>query len=118
MTSATAIDVATIPRIKHAEAMQIAAEENRRFAAALRALQPDDWNQQTDCARWDVKALVSHVIGSAAGQASPREFFRQVRKGKPIVKEIGAQYWWDGMNELQVRERASLTDRRARRRMG
>jgi uncharacterized protein (TIGR03083 family) len=109
MTSATAVDVASIPRIKHAEAMQIAGEENRRFAAALRALQPDDWTQPTDCARWDVKALASHVIGSAAGQASPREFFRQVRTGKPIVQEIGAQYWWDGMNELQVRERASMS---------
>jgi uncharacterized protein (TIGR03083 family) len=109
MNAVTTIDVATIPRIKHAEAMQIAAEENRRFAAALRVLQPDDWTQQTDCARWDVKALAAHVIGSAAGQASPREFFRQVRTGKPIVKEIGAQYWWDGMNELQVRERQSRT---------
>ncbi len=108
MNPATATDVTTIPRIKHAEAMQIAAEENRRFGAALRALAPADWAQSTDCTRWDVKALVAHVIGSAAGQASPREFFRQVRTGKPIVAEIGAQYWWDGMNELQVRER---TDR-------
>lgn len=71
MNAATATDVATIPRIKHAEAMQLAAEENRRFAAALRALQPADWTLQTDCARWDVKALAAHVIGSAAGQASP-----------------------------------------------
>jgi uncharacterized protein (TIGR03083 family) len=48
------------------------------------------------------------VVGSAAGQASPLEFARQVRKGKPIVTEIGAQFWWDGMNELHVRERAAL----------
>ncbi len=109
MSPATAVDVTVIPRIKHAEAMQIAAEENRRFAAALRALGAEDWTQPTDCTRWDVKALASHVIGSAAGQASPREFFRQVRTGKPIVTEIGAQYWWDGMNELQVRERAGCS---------
>ena len=75
----------------------------------MRALAAEDWSKQTDCARWDVKALAAHVVGSAAGQASPREFFRQVRTGKPIVAEIGAQYWWDGMNELQVRERAELT---------
>jgi uncharacterized protein (TIGR03083 family) len=109
MNPAIATDATTIARIKHAEAMQIAAQENRRFGAALRALQPSDWAKQTDCTRWDVKALAAHVIGSAAGQASPREFFRQVRTGKPIVAEIGAQYWWDGMNELQVRERAELT---------
>ena len=75
------------------------------FGAALRALTPADWSKPTDCTRWDVKALAAHVIGSAAGQASLREFIRQVRTGKPIVAEIGAQYWWDGMNELQVRER-------------
>jgi uncharacterized protein (TIGR03083 family) len=109
MNPATATDVTTIPRIKHAEAMEIAAEENRRFGAALRALDASAWAQPTDCTRWDVKALAAHVIGSAAGQASPREFFRQVRTGKPIVAEIGAQYWWDGMNELQVREREGRT---------
>ena len=107
--SAAAIDVTTIPRIKHAEAMDIAAEENQRFAAAMRALATEHWSRPTDCSRWDVKALCAHVIGSAAGQASPVEFFRQVRTGKPIVAEIGAQYWWDGMNELQVRERAART---------
>lgn len=104
MTSST--DVRTIPRIEHAEAMRIAEVENGKFAAALRQLRPEDWGRQTDCARWDVRALVAHVIGSAAGQASPREFVRQVRTGKPIVKEIGADFWWDGMNELHVRERA------------
>ena len=109
LNTVVAVDVTAVPRIAHAEAMQIAAEENRRFGAALRALQPADWAKPTDCERWDVKALAAHVVGSAAGQASPREFFRQVRTGKPIVAEIGAQYWWDGMNELQVRERASLS---------
>lgn len=102
----TSTDVRAISRITHAEAMRIAEVENRKFAAALRHLRPEDWAKQTDCARWDVKALAAHVIGSAAGQASPREFVRQVRSGKPIVKEIGAEFWWDGMNELHVRERA------------
>ncbi len=109
MTELTAVDVTTIPRIKHAEAMEITVEENRRFGAAMRALAAEDWTKPTDCERWDVKALAAHIVGSAAGQASPREFFRQVRTGKPIVAEIGAQYWWDGMNELQVREREALT---------
>ncbi|MDT4926934.1 MAG: hypothetical protein QOG01_4647 [Pseudonocardiales bacterium] len=109
MTMTTAVDVTTIPRIKHAEAMQIAAVENRRFAAALRSLRPGDWTKPTDCARWDVRALAAHVVGSAAGQASPREFVRQVRAGRPVVAEIGAQNWWDGMNEIQVREREALT---------
>lgn len=97
--------VQSIPPIKHAEAMSIAAVENDKFGAALRQLRPDDWPKPTDCARWDVRGLAAHVVGSAAGQASPREFVRQVRAGRPVVAEIGAQYWWDGMNEIQVRER-------------
>jgi uncharacterized protein (TIGR03083 family) len=105
----TTTDVHSIPRIKHREAMQIAEVENRKFAAALRDVRPDDWAKPTDCARWDVKGLAAHVVGSAAGQASPREFVRQVRTGKPIVKEIGAEFWWDGMNELHVREREALS---------
>lgn len=111
----TYTDAATIDRIKHKEAMQITAVENAKFAAALREVRPEDWAKPTDCARWDVRGLAAHVIGSAAGQASPREFVRQVRTGKPIVAEIGAEYWWDGMNELHVRERetASVEDLKA-----
>jgi uncharacterized protein (TIGR03083 family) len=101
----TTTDVRAIPPIRHAEAMRITAVENRKFAQALRELRPDDWSKPTDCARWDVKGLAAHVVGSAAGQASPREFVRQVRAGKPVVEEIGAEFWWDGMNEIHVRER-------------
>jgi uncharacterized protein (TIGR03083 family) len=105
----TSTDTRSIPRIKHAEAMRITAVENDKFAAALRDLRPEDWAKPTDCARWDVRALAAHVVGSAAGQASPREFARQVRAGKPVVAEIGAEYWWDGMNEIHVRERTDRT---------
>jgi uncharacterized protein (TIGR03083 family) len=90
--------------------MQIAAVENRKFAELLRGLAPDDWSRPTDCARWDARALAAHVIGSAAGQAALREFIRQVRKGKPITVELGSEHWWDGMNELQARERAALSN--------
>lgn len=101
------IDVATIPRITHDEAMRITAVENRRFSDLLRSFSVEDWIKPTECALWDVRSLAAHLVGSAAAQASPREFVRQVRKGKPLIAEIGARYWWDGMNEVQVRERAS-----------
>jgi uncharacterized protein (TIGR03083 family) len=110
MTMGTfSVDVASIRRIGHDEAMSIAAVENAKLAKALRGLDADDWAKRTDCTRWDVKGLVAHLVGSAAAQASPREFLRQVRAGRPVVAEIGAQYWWDGMNEVQVRERAALS---------
>jgi uncharacterized protein (TIGR03083 family) len=108
MKPTTMLDVATVPRIAHREAMQISAVENSRFGAQLRSFAPSDWTKPTDCVLWDVKALAAHVVGAAAGQASLPEFVRQVRKGRPLVAEIGAKYWWDGMNELQVRERTGL----------
>ena len=109
MTQTTDHDVTAIPRIGHAEAMRIAAAENAKFAALLRSLEPDDWAKPTDCALWDVRALVAHVVGSAASQASPREFVRQVRRGRPLMVELGSPFWWDGMNQLQVRERAGVS---------
>ena len=109
MKQAIIHDVTTVPRIRHREAMQIAVVENAKFAAQLRSFEPKDWLKSTDCVLWNVKAVAAHVVGSAAGQASFPEFVRQVRKGRPLVGEIGGKYWWDGMNELQVRERAGLT---------
>lgn len=108
MTMST-VDVTKVARIKHAEAMRIAVVERDKFGAALRELRPGDWTKPTDCSRWDVRALAAHVVGSAAGQASPREFIRQVRAGRPVVAEIGAEYWWDGMNEIHVRDRVGLS---------
>lgn len=108
MTQTTITDVTAVPRIAHDEAMRIAATENAKFAALLRSLEPGDWTKPTDCPLWDARAVAAHVVGSAAGQASPREFTRQVRQGRPLIAEIGGQYWWDGMNQLQVRERAHL----------
>jgi len=109
MTMTTIRDVTTIGRIRHDEAMRLAAAENAKFATLLHAIAPADWSKPTDCALWDVRAMAAHVVGSAAGQVSPREFLRQKRKGKPVTAEIGGQFWWDGMNEVQVRERADLT---------
>jgi uncharacterized protein (TIGR03083 family) len=102
-------EVAELARIGHDEAMRLAAVENQKFATAIRAIASVDAAKPTDCPRWNVHDIVAHVVGSAAGQASPREFVRQVRTGRPVVREIGAPYWWDGMNEVQVRERASAS---------
>lgn len=78
------VDVRTIDRIGHDEAMAITAVENQRFADHLRRLERHQWTQPTDCPLWDVKAVVAHIVGSAAGQASPSEFARQVIKGRPL----------------------------------
>ena len=108
-TPSATVNVTSIARIDHDEAMRITAIENRKFAELMESLSIMQWSTPTECTLWDVRAMAAHLVGSAASQASPREFLRQKRGGKPICKELGSPFWWDGMNELQVRERASST---------
>lgn len=101
----TAVDVATIPRIDHDQAMGYAETEFRRVLELLQRLGPDDWHRPTVCALWDVRDLVAHVLGMAEAQASFRQFvhdFRaaQRRSGGPMI---------DAMTATQVRERAHLS---------
>jgi uncharacterized protein (TIGR03083 family) len=97
-------------RITRPEARALAEEEFRRFAALMSALRPDEWALSTDCTGWDVRKVALHVLGSADAQASVREFVHQFRRGKPLNKEIDSHHWVDGLNELQIRERAHLTN--------
>lgn len=102
-------DVSTIRRIIHDEAMQLAAEENRRFLALLRQLSPADWLKATDCTRWTVRDVAVHVTASAEAQASPLEFLRQVWQGRRLTSKIGGHHWVDGLNEAQLRTRTELS---------
>ena len=103
-----ATDVASIPPIKHREAMAITAEENARFLSLLESMTDADWSHQTDCAAWDVRKMALHLIGSADAQASPREFVHQLVAGRKVFKEIGGDHWVDGLNEVQIRDRSSM----------
>jgi uncharacterized protein (TIGR03083 family) len=96
-------------RITRAEARPLAEEEFRRFAEVTATLSDEDWAHSTDCARWDVRAIALHVLGSAEAQASFPQFLHQLRKGVPLNKQIDSHHWVDGMNELQIRERAHLS---------
>jgi len=94
-----------IPSLGRPEAALLAAAENDRFVALVESLDPDDWTKPTDCPAWDVRALVSHVVGAMEANASIPEFVHQLRAGK---KAAGDRPDIDGMTEVQVRERADL----------
>jgi uncharacterized protein (TIGR03083 family) len=96
------------PRITRPEARVLAEEEFVRFADACASLSPDEWTMPTDCTGWDVRKMVLHVLGSADAQASVREFGHQFIKGLRVNKQIESHHWVDGINELQIRERAHL----------
>lgn len=98
-----------VARIRHREAMELTATENQRLLTQLHGLSPQDWGAVTDCPGWTVRDVVVHLIASAQAQASPLEFARQVRAGRPLTAAIGGQHWVDGLNEAQLRARVGLT---------
>jgi hypothetical protein len=57
-----------------------------------------------------VRKVVLHVLGSGDAQASFPQFVHQLLRGVPLNRQIDSHHWVDGMNELQIRERAHLTD--------
>ena len=100
----------TVDRIRRPEARVLAEREFTRFTDLAASLSDDDWSRPTDCTGWDVRAVALHVLGSADAQASVREFLHQLRRGLPLNREIDSQHWVDGLNELQIRERSSLSN--------
>jgi uncharacterized protein (TIGR03083 family) len=102
----TTIPIESVRAIDRREAAAIAVVENQRFVDLVRSLRGDDWAKPTDCPAWDVRALVSHVLGAMDANASFREFAHQGRAGK---KAAGNGPFIDGMTSVQVRERAHLT---------
>ena len=90
----------------HGAWMAAAAEEYRRLDLLLRDLAPHEWAMPTDCTEWDVRQVVAHLVGAAESNASLREMARQARlarRARPGADLI------DGMNQVQVAERADRT---------
>jgi uncharacterized protein (TIGR03083 family) len=100
------IDTAGSAPMNHAAWTQAADEEYRRLLDLLAGLDADEWRAPTDCAGWDVHAMVAHLAGGAQWAASIREMLRQQRKGRPLLPDADLV---DAMNELQVKERADRT---------
>lgn len=92
-------------------AMALAAEEYRRFADTVAALDAADWKRSTDCPAWDVRQLTSHVVGMAAMAAGIREGARQ-RKIAGAESSARGIAMVDALTALQVRERADPSPQR------
>jgi uncharacterized protein (TIGR03083 family) len=95
------IDVASVPPITHQEWAVLAATEFDRVIDLLRQLTPEEWSRPTVCEPWDVRAMVSHMVGMADFTARLREFMRVLR----AAKQQGGS-WTDAVTAIQVRERA------------
>jgi uncharacterized protein (TIGR03083 family) len=92
-----------IRTIGHREAMAIAATEAARLVDIVDQLELADWSRSTDCAGWDVKALLSHVLGAMEANAKLREFVHQFRVATRAAKQSGHPMI-DEMTAGQVRD--------------
>ncbi|GEM_PF-638663 len=103
----TSLQVGThIPALKRAEAMQMSAEELRRFIAFIETLADDDWNQPTACTLWTVKDIVSH---QAAHVVSLTGFTNFVSQQSPFALR---PYLKRGMSMLDAWNQSEVDKRR------
>jgi len=75
--------------------MQIAAVENAKFATLLRSFEAGDWPSPPTArcgtrGRGRPRRRVRHRPGIAARVRPPGP------QGRPLIADIGGQYWWDG----------------------
>ena len=108
--NATITEVTEIPALHHDhdQAMDVAAVEYRRLLDAVAELGPDDWSRPTDCAGWDVKAMLGHLLGMLELLGDRAEFGRQVAIAGARAAATGAMRI-DALTGLQVEEHAHLS---------
>ena len=99
--SMTAQEVSGIRPLPRSEAMALAGTEYDRFVSVVDGLGEDDWSRPTDNDRWDVKALVAHVLGMMEMSATVRENVRQQRAAGAAAKRSDRPYI-DELTALQV----------------
>jgi uncharacterized protein (TIGR03083 family) len=104
----TPVDVASIPPLGHEEAMDLAEVELSLLLAAIDRLGAADWDRPTDCAGWDVKAMLGHLLGMLELQADGEDRARQVKAAAAEAERDGGLRL-DAMTALQVREHAHLS---------
>ena len=98
--------------MEYADWMTAAEESYRRLDALLAELSDDDWARPTDCAKWSVHDVVAHLAGTAETTARIPELARQAWRGRRL-RDGGPLI--DGINAVQVLERADATPQDLRR---
>ena len=86
--------------------MAAATVEYDRLLTLLRSLEDPEWDRPTDCAEWDVRQVVAHLVGAAESTAGIGELIRQARLGRRLRPDEPVV---DGMNAVQVAERADAS---------
>lgn len=96
------VRAADVPAQTVDEAGQRARGELDRFLAVVESLEGDDWAQPTDCTEWNVRDILAHAAGAAAGYASWGEWFRQYPFNR-YMRQAAVPV--DGINRRQLEDR-------------
>jgi uncharacterized protein (TIGR03083 family) len=96
---------ADIPKLSHHEALNLTVVETERFLELVEALDPDDWERPTACARWSVRQIVAHVAGSDAGYVKFSELKRQNSGRAQRPYRTAGFSKLDALNQIQVDDR-------------
>lgn len=97
------VHVRSVPGLSGERALRAAAFQYVALAAELKALRPEEWDLPTDCDRWDVGAVVCHLVGWMEGLGSPKEMLHQIRCAWARRHEFDNLL--DAGNEVQVHDR-------------
>jgi len=108
MTVTLPTRVDTIPALRGSEARHVADIEYQRLAQMVETLTTDDWIQPTDCEGWDVTTMSRHLLGAMEGNASIREYLRQLRSARRWGKHHHVSLT-DGLTAIQIADRSDLT---------
>ncbi len=106
--NSTATPVNDIAALDHDQAMAVAAVEYGRLLDTIDLLRHDDWVRPTDCAGWDVKAILGHLLGMMQRLGDPAEAARQNQATVERVQATGVARI-DALTALQVETHAHLT---------
>lgn len=71
-----------LPQTDRDLAAQIGQAEGQAAVALLRRLGSADWQKPTDCSEWDVRALVSHLVGQCEDGLHLRTSLRRELAGR------------------------------------
>ena len=101
MTTSQLAPAALLPQTLPAEAAGLITEQLTAYIAELRDLDPDDWSQPTDCARWDVRRIAAHIAGELDESAHLAVLARHLLRARKHRRTGLA----DAINELQQADR-------------
>jgi uncharacterized protein (TIGR03083 family) len=73
---------ADLPQTDRDQAARIGHAEGQAAAALLRRLTDSDWQKPTDCPEWDIRALVSHLVGQCEDGLRLRTSLRRELTGR------------------------------------